>query len=96
MNRNELVMLILKYLDRLRKGMTQQDVFDGWTEQSRAAMIRFFETMVDEAQRGQSLDKLEYKTIPRGMDHWGIYQGDLLENAAEISAAIIDGVGGDS
>jgi hypothetical protein len=75
-------------LRRLRSGLTEEDVQSGWTERARDAMIVFFDRMLRDVHTGQSLMPLEYRTILRGLDHWGVVAGELFDKAAEISANV--------
>lgn len=52
-------------------------------------MLKFFETLRDDLLNGVDVStKAEYASIARGMDHWGIVSGQLLEEATGISAEI--------
>ena|SRR6266850_2685377 len=80
-------------LHHLRSGLTEEDRRNGWTERGRQAMVAFFERMLRDIHSGESLMPLEYRTILRGLDHWGVMDGSLLDQAAEISNEVAALVG---
>src|SRR5262245_17046176 len=78
-----------RLLQRLSSGLTPSDAANGWSEQSRAAMIEVLEKLRDRLAAPQALSNEEKQlNLPRGMDFWGITGGDLLEEGAEISCEL--------
>lgn len=78
-----------KLIKRLSNSLSQEELDNGWTEDSRQAMLMFFETLRSDLRSGLDVsEKLEYRSIARGMDHWGISDGQLLNDATEISSEI--------
>lgn len=78
-----------KIVRKLSNQLSENDIDGGWCEESRLAMLKFFETLRDDLLNGVDVStKAEYASIARGMDHWGIVSGQLLEEATGISAEI--------
>jgi len=85
--------LILKkvenIIERLSSPLSEEELSNGWIEDSRLAMLKFFETLRDDLKNDVDVSaKAEYRSIARGMDHWGISVGQLLDDATEISMEI--------
>jgi hypothetical protein len=82
MTKEEILEDIELILERLAKPLTTKDIADGWSIECRKMIIRVFEdikaTLLSEG-------KLPPMFIARGLDHWGVIDGDLLEFAAKIS-----------
>ncbi|HLO65320.1 MAG TPA: hypothetical protein VK165_20345 [Azonexus sp.] len=55
---------------------------DGWTTESKHAMKIFFE---DIKKKLRSNDELPPLFISKGLDHWGVVGGQILEKSAQIS-----------
>jgi len=88
-SRIEVANRIEKLINKLSRQLPPQEIQNGWTEDSRKAMLDFFQRLHSDLVAGVAVStKTEYITIPRGMDHWGITDGELLEEAAKISDAI--------
>jgi hypothetical protein len=87
-SRVDLERKIEEVLLHLRSGLSEEDVRSGWTERAREAMIVFFDRMLRDVHTGQSLMPLEYRTILRGLDHWGVMEGELFDQSAEISGTV--------
>ncbi len=84
-NRNQ----ILKELDfliaRLSGSLTEQDLDCGWTPQSQKALLTCFEKIKGEAENEKVVKRFKISgQLVRGMDHWGVVKGELLEAAARI------------
>lgn len=78
-----------KIITTLSNPLSADNMGGGWSEESRLAMLRFFETLRDDLVNGVDVSaKAEYASIARGMDHWGIVSGQLLEDATRVSAEI--------
>jgi hypothetical protein len=69
-------------IDQLSKPLPPHELEAGWTEQGRVAMLKFFEDLDSKLGNGEKLPEVN---IPRGMDSWGIVEGQLLKKAAELS-----------
>ncbi len=87
--RDAVIRRVIAVIDRLSRPLTVSDIAGGWSEESRAALLGFFKRLCDDLKGGTpAFHKPEYMSIARGMDTWGIIDGDILEEAASISNAI--------
>ncbi len=76
-------------VDRLSEPLSEPEFKSGWTQESKDAMREFFARLRDDLAGGRKVaDVPEYRSISRGMDHWGIVEGELLDEADTISAEI--------
>ena len=75
-------------ITKLSKSLSNEDLACGWREQSREAMLKFFKTMFEDLEKNPPRIKIEYMTIARGLDHWGIDGGRLEEQAIKISRQV--------
>lgn len=88
-NRKEIERRVLNIMDRLSKPLAELERGSGWTEESRVSMLEFFRRLKHDIETGRAVeDVAEYRAIVRGMDCWGVVQGELLEEAAAISSLI--------
>ena len=76
-----------KMIDRLSGSIPSEEAVNGWNEDSRQAMLNFFRDLRERMQRGES-PKVTDVTIARGLDHWGIGRGQLLDEAVDISNSL--------
>lgn len=89
MTRNEIVSKLETIINKLEKELPPPEIKNGWTEDSREGMLKFFQLLHSDLTSGAEVaNRTEYVTIPRGLDHWGITGGELFEEAAKISHAI--------
>jgi hypothetical protein len=58
---------------------------DGWTSESKAAARDYFVRLRTALSERSKLPELG---IVRGLDHWGVVGGDLLEEAASITSRL--------
>jgi len=70
-----------QFISRLESGLTEDDRKQGWTENSRQALLKTFRKIRKEVRQG----KYPAVNLARGLDSWGITSGELVELAAEIS-----------
>jgi hypothetical protein len=78
---------IEQMINKLSNPLPPSEIANGWSEESRQAMLKFFKNLHSELTSGQfNLAEHASFHLIRGMDHWGIIEGDLLEEAAEIQA----------
>jgi hypothetical protein len=76
-------------IDRLSTPLPEAEVQQGWTEQARDAMRAFFLQMRSDAAALKDLKSIPYYvSVVRGLDHWGIAGGELLEAAAKIGSLV--------
>lgn len=81
-NDEDRLLLVRALIDRLRSGLTADDVANGWTEESRRNYLTYFIGLEKKIVDGEPLDA---GSISRSMDHWGIGGGQTLELAAKLS-----------
>ena len=81
-DRVDVINKISEGLSLLVRPVSEQEAADGWTPKSKSAMQTFFEELRQKLLLGETSPPL---SIARGMNHWGITQGELLEKAADIS-----------
>jgi hypothetical protein len=72
--------MIGKMVEKLSVPLDAEEVSNGWTEESRLAMLTFFKDL----QIKVASQQLSYLGILRGLDHWGVNRGELFRSAAEI------------
>lgn len=62
--------------------VSASEAADGWTAESKQAIKKYFENLKQKLLAGEELPSLD---VCRGMDHWGVVNGPILEKAAQIS-----------
>ena len=87
-NLDTIISQIEEIVERLSMPLSPEDINCGWRDKSKEAMIRFFRTMLSDFQNKPPRIKIEYMTIARGLDAWGIDGGILEEKAIKISRAV--------
>ena len=73
---------IQSLLTQLRAGLTQDEDSNGWSKESKAAAAVYFDKLIASLRADSVLPSLG---IVRGLDHWGVTGGDLLEEIARIT-----------
>ncbi len=83
--RASVIRKIKRMINSLSNPLPPSEIASGWTEESRHAMLNFFKDLYSQLMSDQ-FDLAEHASfhLVRGMDHWGIIEGDLLEEASEI------------
>lgn len=66
----------------LSTSVSASESTDGWTLESKKAIKVYFENLRLKLQAKEPLPPLD---VCRGMDHWGVISGPILEKAAQIS-----------
>ena len=85
--RSLLIELVQRITVDLASPLPREELEYGWTEESREAMLALFERLRQDVEAGVRLrHRPEYFTILRGLDHWGISEGPLLQRASRISS----------
>ena len=85
----EILKKIDRIIGRLISGLRPADKRDGWTEESRVAMLQLFQDLRSRLVTDSQVSNADRSlNLSRGMDSWGITGGELLELAAEISVEI--------
>lgn len=72
---------------KLADPITSSERAVGWSDTSRMAMLDYFKDLHRRLELDQGLTPADF-SITRGMDHWGITGGALLDEAAEISCRL--------
>ena len=73
---------IQSLLTQLRASLTQDEDSNGWSKESKATAAVYFEKLTASLRADSVLPGLG---IVRGLDHWGVTGGDLLEEIARIT-----------
>jgi hypothetical protein len=76
--RNDIEALIRK----LESPLTQTDLECGWTRGAQEAMVKLLSEIGQDLRQGKKLPSL---SLGRGLDHWGVEKGELLEEMCTLS-----------
>ena len=87
---NVIISQVDEMIAKLSLPLSQQDMACGWRDKSKEAMLKFFMTMLQDIKKKPPQIKVEYMTLARGLDAWGIEDGILAEMAYKISSDLID------
>lgn len=71
----------------LRSPVSPEEDADGWTTKSKEAANNYLGTIEAALASGNRLPPLG---IVRGLDHWGVVGGELLESIATVSNLLRD------
>jgi hypothetical protein len=86
MKESDFQVLINNLRSELHKPLSAEEADCGWTEASKRAIEKFvIHLKLDTENDPLSFNKIEYKTVLRGLDHWGISSGKLYETLSEVS-----------
>jgi len=69
-------------IKKLESPLTEMDFSCGWTEGAQAATLELLREIGNDLQSGKILPHLN---LGRGLDHWGIEEGVLLEEICRLS-----------
>lgn len=61
---------------------TSEEEIDGWSNESKNAAYKYFSELHTAFASGATLPPLG---IVRGLDHWGVVGGELLESIARVT-----------
>jgi hypothetical protein len=90
-NRATIIDRIDRMIARLSSPLLPSDIRDGWSEESRKAILEVLNKLRTRLRSDEPLTEAEKQlSLSRGMDTWGITGGDLLEEGAEISNQLRD------
>lgn len=81
----EIVSAVDAVIKKLTVAVTPSEAKDGWTVQSKEAAAKYFNELRQSVTEGNTLPPLD---IVRGLDHWGVTGGDLLEEIAGVTNAL--------
>ena len=63
----------------------------GWSMPAKEGMRKFMTKLLSDIDHDPFFyQKLEYRTIARGLDHWGVLSGQLCDELTDISSLIRD------
>lgn len=78
-----LVQKIEAVMSNLAAPLSEDEAAGGWTEESKKAILKFFQNLLAEMKSGK---EIPYVGLVRGLDAWGIERGGILyEEAMEIA-----------
>lgn len=80
--RQEHIRLIKEVLVLLNLPVSADEKSHGWTVESKQAAAKYFTDVLERIAAGEPLPPLD---IVRGLDHWGVTGGDLLEKIARAA-----------
>jgi hypothetical protein len=84
-NRDQFTKELDFLITRLSGSLTEEDLDCGWTIQSQTALLISFKKIKNEAENTTAVKNSKISgQLVRGMDHWGIVKGELLEAAVRI------------
>jgi hypothetical protein len=69
-------------IQRLTSPVSDQELADGWTPEAKVGIGTYFQR-----QRGH-LDPQAVPGLVRGLDAWGISQGELFDEALRVHASL--------
>jgi hypothetical protein len=67
----------------LSEPLGQEEISAGWTVQAQLAMLKLLGEIDHDIEAGNSLPK--NLSIGRGLDHWGVEDGELLRRMCALS-----------
>ena len=76
-----LLLMIDEIVEKLSGPLPSEELMNGWTEESRRAMSDFFKDLQSKLSNKETVP---YLGIVRGLDHWGVFGGELFRRVAEI------------
>jgi hypothetical protein len=85
MDSQEISDRISELLIALSSPLTASEEADGWSPESKHATRKYLLGLQSALETGSELPPLG---ITRGLDHWGVIGGDLLESISEITNRI--------
>jgi hypothetical protein len=77
----DLITNINELIGELSSPLRPDEVAHGWCKASQEAMLQFFEDLRQKVIAGE---QLPYLGIVRGLDHWGVSDGELFRKASEV------------
>lgn len=67
----------------LSEPLAQSEISAGWTVEAQQAMLKLLGELDHDIAAGKSLPK--NLSIGRGLDHWGVEEGELLQRMCRLS-----------
>lgn len=84
-NEDEVRELIHRVLVSLAAPLTPSEMGSGWNMESKQAAEKYFFDLAQKLDAGEVLPPTD---IVRGLDHWGVTGGCLLEEVARVANAL--------
>jgi hypothetical protein len=81
-NKDRVLSCIDDILSQLRHPVSAQEAIDGWDVESKDAARTYFELLSNSLKSDSPLPPLG---IVRGLDHWGVIGGRLLDEIAKVT-----------
>jgi hypothetical protein len=78
---NDIESEVNEMLALLSKPLNKTEISNGWSVDCQSAMLKLFGEI---KQRLEKSEKHPPLYIARGLDQWGVTQGDMFEKAAKI------------
>ena len=86
LKKQEILKNVNHMIERLSEQLSQYEIKNGWNEEIKVIWLDFFRRIKTDLMDGNRISKHpEYTLIFRGMDSHGIIDGELLEEAINIS-----------
>lgn len=85
MARGEIIAGVRNAIERLRRPLLAQDQANGWTDERRLEVLRYFENLENDLV---SRREIPFYSLIRALDGMGISDGDLLEELCRINNAV--------
>jgi hypothetical protein len=84
-NGNQIVEDLNKLAADLCLPLSKADEAAGWTTRAQGALLNLLNEIREALVEGRPIPNLY---IGRGLDHWGVVEGDLLERACALSISL--------
>ncbi|UBX47486.1 hypothetical protein LDO51_09755 [Providencia alcalifaciens] len=72
-----------KIINELSNPLSKDDCAHSWTEESRMAILKYFQTTRSEIKAGNKSPAI--KGLVRGLDAWGVSSGSLWEQCMAVN-----------
>jgi len=81
-NRDKILTEVESLIGELAAPLSQSEISFGWTPESQNATLKLLNEIRAALVDRRPIEKL---SIGRGLDHWGVEGGRLLESACKLS-----------
>lgn len=76
-------------VERLSCPLAKVDFDEGWTTEAQEGTLALLGRLKNDIGNGVDVsEKPEYRSMLRGLDHWGIESGAVMESIGELSQVI--------
>ena len=69
-------------IEKLSQPLSELEIKNGWGKECQQAMLKLFGELEESIKNDKVIQEMH---IARGLDHWGVVGGDLMEKIAKIS-----------